>query len=629
MKRRQRLKTLKMKALLPAMLRSAVWQLRFAGWRSYALFLLFQAVTGLIALPVIRWMFGEVLSSAGLHGFDMNTFGAVLHTPLSLAWLVGLVLLALLVSSIQLAVLLLACASVRAKGHLSLRQLWQDMAHLPSKVLRPRSWLLLAYLFVILPLSQFGFLTAVTSTISVPNFVSDELMKSTPGIIGYIVFLILLFWLNVRLALVIPLFALTDATGTTAFTNSWRLTRQGLPSMLAAVATVMLAANLVGFVLMAVGTLPTFLTDTAAPELSPVVAAVGLAFAEVLALLLLGMAILALCGILLELLHRALPLAPRLIAEPVLAADPGRVGKLRVEDKAVRRGGRHGLGTAVIAGTLVAAMAVLAVINVPVMQALHVQPATLVLGHRGFSDGGVENTIPGLEAAAAAGADKVEMDVMETADGEFVVMHDANLQRLAGVDRTVASLTLAEITGLQIKDMQGHTAYVPSLRDYLLRARDLRMSLLVEIKLHGGERPGLVPRLVAEMEELDAFDGNIFHSLDLASVEELKALRPAAYAGYIMAFAGVAVPKTTVDFIVVGESSYSGKLRDDAWAAGKEIYVWTVNTDVGQRKVLRERVDGIITDHPDMAKQNRTEIGEEGGLFGTLIDSIDKFVVAF
>lgn len=145
-----------------------------------------------------------------------------------------------------------------------------------------------------------------------------------------------------------------------------------------------------------------------------------------------------------------------------------------------------------IPAALVVTMAGLAAINISVMQALQVQPATLVLAHRGFSEVGVENTIQDL-AAAAAGADLVELDVMETSDGQFVVLHDASWQRLAGQDLNVASLTLAEITAVQVTDTIGHSVVIPAFEDYLLRAQELELPLLVEIKLHGGEGPNLVP----------------------------------------------------------------------------------------------------------------------------------------
>src|SRR5690606_3585704 len=63
--------------------------------------------------------------------------------------------------------------------------------------------------------------------------------------------------------------------------------------------------------------------------------------------------------------------------------------------------------------------------------------ATLVLAHRGFTAGGVENTIEALDAASEAGADLVEMDVQQTSDGGWVLMHDTDLKRLAGLDTSV------------------------------------------------------------------------------------------------------------------------------------------------------------------------------------------------
>jgi len=53
----------------------------------------------------------------------------------------------------------------------------------------------------------------------------------------------------------------------------------------------------------------------------------------------------------------------------------------------------------------------------------------LVIAHRGFSAVAPENTLPAFELALAAGADLVELDVHQTADGTWVVIHDATLDR--------------------------------------------------------------------------------------------------------------------------------------------------------------------------------------------------------
>lgn len=600
------------------MLRSTVREVFHGGWRLVLLFMAFQVVTVILALPVIHWLFKQVLHSAGLRSVDMKTVGGILTRPQPLALFIVLILAALIWLSLQLAVLLMAAARIRATGSFTIRDVGQDAARLVRKLFRPGSLALLLYLFVILPLSHFGFLSAMTRAIAIPEFISGELMKSTPGLIAYTAFMAVLFVLNVRLALVLPVFALTDASGFAAYRLSWRLTRRSFFSILIAVGVLFAAVNAGTFVVIIVASSPTLLSDLLAPQLSPVVAAGGLAFAETAGLLLIGFAIMGLCSLLIELLHLRLPSEPQLTAVANLTSREN--GTAQTSARNNRR------GNIVVSLILVAGLTVLTVLNVPVMEKLQGAPETMILAHRGFVKGGVENTIPALEAAATAGAMYVEMDVMETKDAQFVVIHDSDLNRLAGKDKKVADLTLAELTAIEVRDDSGHSANIPSLHDYLMRAKEISMPLLVEIKLHGNENPNLVPRLVAEMESMDGLEDNIFHSLDKQSVEDLKQLRPNVYAGYILPFAGVEIPDTTADFVVVEESSYTPHLRDDAWEKGKSIFTWTINTDEGQRIMLRDKVDGIITDAPDTGQDNSGEIESETGLYGTLFDAIQKFV---
>ena len=53
------------------------------------------------------------------------------------------------------------------------------------------------------------------------------------------------------------------------------------------------------------------------------------------------------------------------------------------------------------------------------------------------------------------------MDVQETKDGQFVMMHDANLRQLAGINATPQELTLDELTSLDIFE-NGYSAKISS-----------------------------------------------------------------------------------------------------------------------------------------------------------------------
>ncbi|MBT3381195.1 MAG: hypothetical protein HN742_22185 [Lentisphaerae bacterium] len=73
---------------------------------------------------------------------------------------------------------------------------------------------------------------------------------------------------------------------------------------------------------------------------------------------------------------------------------------------------------------------------------------TVVTAHRGFSGRYPENTLLAFTRAVELGADIVEFDVRESADGELVVIHDATVDRTTNGSGPVASHTAAELKAL-------------------------------------------------------------------------------------------------------------------------------------------------------------------------------------
>ena len=87
------------------------------------------------------------------------------------------------------------------------------------------------------------------------------------------------------------------------------------------------------------------------------------------------------------------------------------------------------------------------------------------IAHRGDPAGERENTLAAF-AAAALGADMVELDLRRTSDGAIVVLHDQMLDRLWGVSRSVGDLDLSEVQavgdgGLRIPTFRQVLAAVP------------------------------------------------------------------------------------------------------------------------------------------------------------------------
>jgi glycerophosphoryl diester phosphodiesterase len=72
------------------------------------------------------------------------------------------------------------------------------------------------------------------------------------------------------------------------------------------------------------------------------------------------------------------------------------------------------------------------------------------VAHRGYAAHWPENTLPALDAAVEAGARWVEVDVQLCADGVPVLMHDAELDRVAGRPWSVLGLSAAALAAIPV-----------------------------------------------------------------------------------------------------------------------------------------------------------------------------------
>ncbi len=104
----------------------------------------------------------------------------------------------------------------------------------------------------------------------------------------------------------------------------------------------------------------------------------------------------------------------------------------------------------------------------------------LYIAHRGLhdlADNTPENSLPAFQAAIDNGY-AIEIDIHLTADGEVVVFHDDDLQRVCGVAGRIEDKTLAELKELRLC---GTEESIPTLRE-CLKLIDGQVPLLIEFK---------------------------------------------------------------------------------------------------------------------------------------------------
>jgi glycerophosphoryl diester phosphodiesterase len=124
----------------------------------------------------------------------------------------------------------------------------------------------------------------------------------------------------------------------------------------------------------------------------------------------------------------------------------------------------------------------------------------VILGHRGSPKERPENTLESFQLALDEGADGVELDVLQCATGEIVVIHDPELSRLANVNAKVGEVPWTLLRELDVGshlDSSFADARIPRLTDVF---EALPKSALVNVELKGdGWSPPSLAREVAKI----------------------------------------------------------------------------------------------------------------------------------
>ena len=102
----------------------------------------------------------------------------------------------------------------------------------------------------------------------------------------------------------------------------------------------------------------------------------------------------------------------------------------------------------------------------------------LRIGHRGAAAHAPDNTLLGLRKAAELGADLVEIDVRQTADGQVVLSHEDHYADASGRIQFVERSTLAELQAIDLR--QGER--IPTLAQAIELCQREQMGAYIELK---------------------------------------------------------------------------------------------------------------------------------------------------
>lgn len=232
------------------------------------------------------------------------------------------------------------------------------------------------------------------------------------------------------------------------------------------------------------------------------------------------------------------------------------------------------------------------------------EQSALIIAHRGASGAAPENTMAAFERAIVDGADWIELDVQENADGTVVVAHDSDFMKVARNDLKVWNATDGDLASIDIGSWYGpefRDQRVPSLRQVLERARG-EIGVVIELKYYGHDRE-LEPRVVAIVEDA-AMESEIkLMSLDRSGLGKAASLRPEWTRGLLATVSIGDLTRLDVDFLALNAAAATRSQIRRAHSRGMEVYVWTINDPMQMSVMLSRGADGIITDEPAVARQ--------------------------
>lgn len=230
--------------------------------------------------------------------------------------------------------------------------------------------------------------------------------------------------------------------------------------------------------------------------------------------------------------------------------------------------------------------------------------------HRGFSGKFPENTILAFQKAIEAGADGIELDVQMTKDKELVIIHDETINRTCNGKGYVSDYTLKELqefdASFTFRGQYG-SQRIPTLREYLELVSRTQTVTNIELKTGINPYPGIEEKTVRLINEYKLNDRIIFSSFNHYSVKRCLELCPEIPCGFleesrIIGFCEYA-KKHGMTFVHPEYHMITESFIKEALSNGVRINAWTVNTEEDMNRLIKNDINAVITNHPDICRK--------------------------
>ena len=269
-----------------------------------------------------------------------------------------------------------------------------------------------------------------------------------------------------------------------------------------------------------------------------------------------------------------------------------------------------------------------------------------VSAHRGGAAYAPENTMLAFENAARLGVDDFEADMLATADGVLVLIHDDTLDRTTDCSGRVADKTYAEILECDAAywfspgqpttspdealphPLRGQGVRVPTAAELFAVAAQFdgayAPTVTIEIKISFDSVDGLTTAglraarlLVEQIQASGIQDRIIVQSFNPLAIDAVKLLDPTIKtlyltpSGALLSLSYAALRGHEYVAPQIASPDLDAAFVGSAHALGKQVVPWTADREADIRRLVDIGVDGVITNFPAclLAMQGRLHAG--------------------
>ena len=225
---------------------------------------------------------------------------------------------------------------------------------------------------------------------------------------------------------------------------------------------------------------------------------------------------------------------------------------------------------------------------------------TKVIAHRGLSGIETENTVSAFVASGNRSYYGIETDVHKTADGKFVIGHDDDLKRIAGVDMRLEDSTLEELQEIILSDKDGTKNRLDlrlcTLENYISICKKYEKQSVLELKSDfTTEEIGQIVEIIKGYDYLDNVTFISFNYENLKKVRQLLPNQPAQYLFWKVEPSIIEMLKQDNIDVDVRYVELTKEDIDSLHKAGLTVNCWTVDSPTDAERLAEWGIDYITS----------------------------------